>query len=139
MKYIVFLSSLLILALSSCSIRIMERKGVYQEINAEQFSADLLENGINLIDVRTPGEYQKSHIKGAWNVSYLGGSYRKKLDTLSLDKTKPTYIYCETQHRSLFAAKQLYKAGFIMIIDLDKGMMQYRKEGFPYIISDTIK
>ncbi|TNF46255.1 MAG: rhodanese-like domain-containing protein [Bacteroidetes bacterium] len=126
------------LVISSCSINYLSKKGIYKELDAETFSKEIQKDSVNVIDVRTPGEFEKSHINGAWNVSYIGGSYSKKLDTLSLDPSLPTYIYCETQHRSLFAAKKLYKAGFKIIIDLDKGMMYYRKKGFPYYRSDSL-
>lgn len=132
------LFTLLILAsFSACSIGKLTKIGVYTELSPSEYLKYVDDSTVNIIDVRTEGEYAKTHIKGAVNMSYFSGHFRKAVKTLELDKSLPTLIYCETQHRSLFAAKKLYLAGFKTILDLDKGMMHWRKNGFPYI-RDTI-
>ena len=110
----------------------MKKEGVYQELAGEEFLKYVTDSTVNVIDVRTHAEYKKSHIKGAINISYLGGHFKKELNELNLDTNKTTLIYCETQHRSLFVAKKLKKHGVSKIIDLDKGMMRWRKEQFPF-------
>lgn len=118
---------------SSCSINRLSRKGVYKEVEPETYLNYVNDSTVNIIDVRTPGEYAKSHIKGAVNASYFGGDFKEIVDSLALDKSRTTLIYCETQHRSLFATKILYKRGYVKIVDLKKGMMHWRKMAFPYI------
>lgn len=118
---------------SGCSINRLTRKGVYKEVEPAVYLNYINDSTVNIIDVRTPGEYAKSHIKGAVNASYFGGDFKKIIDSLALDTGRTTLIYCETQHRSLFATKILYKRGFNKIIDLNKGMMNWRKLEFPYI------
>lgn len=125
-----------VLPATSCSIRHLEHLGVYRELAPEDYLPYVQDSSINLIDVRTEAEYRKSHIEGAVNVSFLGGHFRKELKQLDPDKSRPTLIYCETQHRSLFVAKKMYVMGYRNIIDLDKGMMHWRKSGFPYSASD---
>lgn len=122
------------ISLSSCSIGRLTRIGVYEEVPASDFLTYLRDSTVNIIDVRTEAEFEKSHIHGARNASYFGGNFKEDVIELNLDKSKPTLIYCETQHRSLFVAKILYKQGFSTIIDLDKGMMHWRKKGFPHYV-----
>lgn len=131
--WVPFISLAMITILGACSIKRLEHMNVYQEVSAENFEQLLKESNINIIDVRTRAEFEKSHITGAQNASYFSGHFVEIVDSLQLDKSKKTLIYCETQHRSLFAAKKLYKAGFKNIIDLDKGMLHWRKHGYPFI------
>ncbi|MFZ9029122.1 MAG: rhodanese-like domain-containing protein [Crocinitomicaceae bacterium] len=131
--FLVFLG----LLLCACSIGRLTKKNVYTELPGEQYFNMIQDSNVQIIDVRTKGEYEKSHISGAVNFSYLGGGFKKAVAESDLDPTKTTLIYCETQHRSLFAAKKLYRIGYKNIIDLDKGMMRWRKDGLPYI-SDTL-
>jgi len=123
--------------LASCSIHRLTKKGVYKELEPTAFLNYVNDSSINLIDVRTAGEFEKSHISGAININYIGGDF-KNLDSFPLDKNKPILIYCETQHRSLFVAKILYKNGFRSILDLDKGMMHWRKINMPFIEKDSL-
>ncbi len=134
-RIFLFLASALLMG--ACSISHLTKIGVYRELSPESYLPYVNDSTINLIDVRTQGEYEKSHIKGAVNVSYFGGHFREELKALELDRSKPTLIYCETQHRSLFVAKKMYVMGFHNIIDLDKGMMHWRKEGFPSVSPNT--
>jgi rhodanese-related sulfurtransferase len=136
MKVILFILALLVI--TSCGIHSLTKQGVYQELAPEVYLNYVKDSSVNIIDVRTNAEFEKSHINGAVNVNYFGGHFKRDLMNLSLDTSKATLIYCETQHRSLFVAKKIKKAGFLTIIDLDKGMMNWRKKGFPYFNQDTI-
>lgn len=124
---------LISILLTACGLKKLERKGQYKELSGEKYNHYLNSNQVNLIDVRTPKEYRKSHIDGAVNASYFNKGFKAKIDSLRLDPSLPTLIYCETQHRSLFAAKILHKKGFKNIIDLDKGMLRWRKDSLPTI------
>ena len=110
----------------------MASKGIYKEVEPSVYEVLLKQENINIIDVRTKGEYEKSHIKGAINASYFSGKFLKLVKEFNLDTNKTTLIYCETQHRSPIAAKRLYKIGFKKIIDLERGMRIWRKQGFSY-------
>ena len=120
------------LILSSCSIGRLTKIGAYQELPPEQYLPYVQDSTINLIDVRTESEYEKTHIEGAINISFFGGHFREELKEKNLNKSLPMLIYCETQHRSLFVAKKMYRMGYRNVIDLDRGMMYWRKHEFPY-------
>ena len=122
---------LTIILLSACGVHSLKKQGVYQELVGQEYLNYVSDSSVNIIDVRTNSEFKKSHIKGAINISYFGGHFKKELEEAGLEVQKTTLIYCETQHRSLFVVRKLKKAGFNKIIDLDKGMMHWRKDGFP--------
>lgn len=134
-----FISVLILISLTACSTRKLAKVGVYKEATPLEFDNLRLQPQINIIDVRTKSEYKKSHIKGAINASYLSGKFSKIISDLNLDTTNLTLIYCETQHRSLFAAKKLNEMGFNRIVDLEKGMMHWRKLGLPYQSEEMLK
>lgn len=77
-----------------------------------------LDNEI-IIDVRTPIEYSRGHIRNAINISFLGFSFEER--AMELDTNRPLFIYCETAHRSPYAMRTLKKLGFSRIYDLEKG------------------
>lgn len=130
---------LFLIILSSCSIQKLKKKGVYKELTPTEYFAHILDTSNVIIDVRTFKEYKKSHIEGAVNVSFFGGKFKKKVKSLKIDSLKTILIYCQTQHRSLFVSNKLNKMGYSKIIDLDKGFKQWKKEGLPTVILDTIK
>lgn len=124
---------LIIFSLFSCATNHhLTRIGIYQQVDPTEYSKYLRQD-VNIIDVRTKSEFRKTHIEGAINASYLSGHFSEIVTSNQLDKTKPILIYCETQHRSPLAANKLYKMGFNNIIDLDKGMIKWRKRGFPFV------
>jgi rhodanese-related sulfurtransferase len=70
---------------------------------------DLLANGAQIIDVRTKGEFQSGHIKGAVNIPL--DSLKNNLSKLKKDK--PVITCCASGMRSA-SAKGLLKAnGFV--------------------------
>ena len=74
-----------------------------------------LKEGIQLIDVRTPGEFRRGHIKNAKNIPLNEiGSFTPIAD-------KKTYIICHSGARSRLAAKKLKKRGFD-VVNVQGGM-----------------
>lgn len=106
---LLILSSIFLLG---CGIRQLEKKGFYKEVPPTDFLNYINDSSIYLIDVRTNSEYEKTHIKNAVNINFLGGNFLPELKAKNWDPNTTTLIYCETQHRSLFVAKKLFKTGF---------------------------
>ena len=77
----------------------------------------LLQQKVNLIDVRTPAEFKAGHIRGAKNVplpyveDYKGQG--------------PVYVICQSGMRSKRAAKVMKKNG-IDVINVRGGMSAWR-------------
>ncbi len=71
---------------------------------------ELVKNGAQLVDVRSPEEFAEKHIDGAVNVPIEG--------IASHDfggKDKAVVLYCHTGHRSGTAAETLRAAGYTKV------------------------
>ena len=84
-----------------------------------------------VLDVRTPGEFEKGHLKNAINIDWNGDKFDSQLATL--DKTKPVYIYCLSGARSKSAAAKMRSAGFERVIELAGGMIDWRANSLPEV------
>lgn len=73
--------------------------------------AALVNEGAQIIDVRTPGEYQGGHIKGSKNIPLQ--VLAAKMGTL--DKTKPVITCCASGMRSASAKSILLQNGFTQV------------------------
>ncbi|NDA62660.1 MAG: rhodanese-like domain-containing protein [Chitinophagia bacterium] len=70
--------------------------------------AELIKNGAQIIDVRTPGEYQGGHIPGSKNIPLQLLSSKMG----SLPKNQPIITCCASGMRSASAKSLLTKNGF---------------------------
>lgn len=82
-----------------------------------------------VLDVRTPGEYEKGHLENAFNVNWNGDNFLQKAE--ALDKNKPVFVYCLSGGRSAAAANELRRNGFEKVYEMDGGMMQWRAANLP--------
>ncbi|MDQ3017261.1 MAG: rhodanese-like domain-containing protein [Bacteroidota bacterium] len=81
-----------------------------------------------LLDVRTPKEFQSGHLPNAVNVDWSGDVFKDQ--TSALDKSKPVFVYCMGGGRSSDAADFLAKEGFKEVYDLEGGFNNWEKS-FP--------
>ena len=84
---------------------------------------------VQLVDVRTPEEFNEGHIKGAVNICVTCDGFNSKVS--SLDKSKPVYVYCRSGHRSGNATKILSKIGFEEVHDMDGGILAWQANNLP--------
>lgn len=63
-----------------------------------------------VIDVRTPAEYQESHVKESINIDFLSSDFKTKVE--KLDKNKTYKVYCRSGNRSGQAERQMKALGF---------------------------
>ncbi len=84
------------------------------------FEVRLSETGVQLIDVRTPSEYNSGHLADAVNLDWNGGQLQAKAGTLN--KSKPVLLYCASGRRSAAAREFLTEQGFKDVVDLDGGV-----------------
>lgn len=108
---------------------------VVAQQNIQQLSANAFQKTIDsfstkqIIDVRTPQEYNTGYIAGARNINFYDKDFKAQLE--SLDKTQPVFVYCKVGGRSAQAAKQLQESGFTKIYDLEGGMLSWTRNGLP--------
>ncbi len=92
---------------------------------------------VNIIDVRTPGEFSQGHIQNALNINWNGNDFES--ETAKIDKSKPIYVYCLSGGRSAAAASFLRNNGFSEVYELIGGLMSWRKSNLPLTTDNTVK
>ncbi len=96
-----------------------------KRIDATSFKESIRGKKVQLIDVRTPMEFQSGHIKKAKNIDYYNKSkFYSEIE--KLNKDSPVYLYCRSGVRSYNAAKKLDKLGFTEIYDLKGGFLSWK-------------
>ena len=80
-----------------------------------------------LIDVRTPDEYQTGHLPHSTLINFKGEDFREKM--AQLDKNKPVMVYCAAGGRSNAAATLLEELGFAEVYELEGGFTRWREAG----------
>ncbi|MDD6210339.1 MAG: rhodanese-like domain-containing protein [Bacteroidales bacterium] len=97
----------------------------FKTCDPSEFRKLLKENkAIQLVDVRTPQEYKKKHIRKAVNIDVKADGFAERADSL-LDKSRPVAVYCKGGVRSRKAAAQLLEKGF-KVYNLEKGYDNWR-------------
>ena len=104
-KVIVFIG--LFLFIISCTSQ--DKKS--RDISVEGLHKTLATNTIQLLDVRTPEEWQQGTIKGAIKVNFYNSDFEEQA-IKKLNKDQPVYIYCKSGGRSKKASELLTKKGF---------------------------
>ena len=79
------------------------------------------------IDVRTPEEFSRGHLKGAVNIPMQ--EIGEKISSVSPDKNAPVNLYCHSGRRAQVALQTLQQMGYTHVINqggyaelLDKGV-----------------
>ncbi|MCB9032967.1 MAG: thioredoxin [Chitinophagales bacterium] len=96
-------------------------------INITDFDTKLHEaTNAQLIDVRTPEEYNGGHIENAINYNW-NGDFKTQIE--NLDKDQPVFIYCLSGGRSGQAMNYLQSQGFKEVYNLQGGVMAWENAG----------
>ncbi len=99
-----------------------------QKISVDEFEKKLTElKDFQLVDVRTPEEYQKGHLKNAMLINSGGSEFKNQV--AALDKKKPVLVYCLSGGRSNSVAEILAKEGFTEVYDMQGGYLQWSGNG----------
>jgi rhodanese-related sulfurtransferase len=86
-----------------------------------------LSEDAELIDVRTPNEFDSGHIQDAINIDFFSESFQ--FDILSLNKDSKIILYCRTNNRSSKSADLLKNNGFKDISVIMGGVSEWVKNG----------
>lgn len=91
-------------------------------LTADEFeNAIATKENIQLLDVRTPAEFFKSHLKNALQADWNDKKeFERRL--AFIDKNKPVYIYCLAGSRSAAAAERMRNAGYKNVYELTGGI-----------------
>lgn len=120
---------ILVLAFTTFTACVQKQIAGVQVVDVAQFEKKMNENQVQLIDVRTPEEFQEGHLANAQNINVLDATFESQV--ASLDKTKPVLIYCKSGGRSAKASEKLKALGFTNITDLEGGFSNWSSSDKP--------
>jgi len=116
-------SLVLVMGVSSCQ---SQESATITKVDNATIKQDVIGKNVQLVDVRTPEEYNSGHIDDAVNFDLSRQkSFLEQINTL--DKDKPVYLYCAVGSRSAYAAKILEREGFTKIFDYSGGYMDWAR------------
>lgn len=99
-------------------------------LKADAFQKKLVETkNAQLVDVRTPEEFQRGHLTNALNMNINSDDLKNR--SQYLDKEKPLFVYCYVGGRSAKACDYFRKAGFKIVYDLEGGYSEWTKLNMP--------
>lgn len=105
-------------------------------LGAPEAHAMAAEKTLLLVDIRTPGEWQKTGMpEGAVGLTVKGPEFVDQLlDLMGGDKGHPVALICATGNRSAQVQSYLLANGFSQISDVNEGMMGNSMSGPGWIL-----
>lgn len=96
---------------------------VVKEMDGKQFadSVRIIGKELQVIDVRTPGEFSKGNYPNSINIDFNAPDFKDKIK--NLDKKKPVYLYCLSGERSSKAAEEFKQQGFEYVVTMKGGVL----------------
>lgn len=105
----------------------MDTKTVFQHLEG---------NKIQIVDVRTTLEWDKSHIKGAINLPITHFS-EDSVKQLRLNTDQTIIVICLSAHRSIPAVRKLKQYCFKDVYQLKGGMLSWWKAKLPTLTTQV--
>jgi len=96
---------------------------------ADTFSAP--PDGLVVLDVRTPEEFQAGHLDGAVMIDFYEPDFAARI--ADLDRDAPYLLYCHSGNRSGSTRKIMEDLGFTNVSDVDGGISAWQGAGQPVV------
>ncbi len=126
--------SLAVFILIFISCEHSSRHSISAKLSVKEFADKIKElPTAQIVDVRTPGEFEKGHLVNAKNVDWSGSDFDEQISTL--DKSLPVFVYCLSGGRSSSAVNQMQAAGFKEVYEMDGGILKWRAANLPETIT----
>ena len=103
-----------------------------QNVDANTFEQKINAGGVQVLDVRTAGEYNGSHLKNVLQADWTDKAQFAER-TKYLDKNKTLLVYCAGGGRSGQAAVWLKEQGFKEVVNLQGGITAWNGAGKPVV------
>ncbi len=127
-KYIwIFAFSFALLSCNTANSKDKDTQEIIVDITPEQLHK--VQTEVQILDVRTPGEYKNGHIAGAKNSNVFDADFVSKIEA-NYKKDSPIYIYCKSGGRSMKASKMLKEAGYTKIYNMDGGYLAWKDKKY---------
>jgi rhodanese-related sulfurtransferase len=92
---------------------------------AADFEKQLAQKDIQLLDVRSSGEYNSGHIKQSLQADW--NNQEQFMERIKyIDKSKPVYVYCLSGGRSAAAANWMRENGYSSVYELQGGIRAWK-------------
>lgn len=102
---------------------------IAEDVNVETFQSKI--DGAQLLDVRTPAEWNEGIIEGAIMADFYEDSFKSELE--KLDKEVPVAVYCRSGGRSGSAMDIMKEMGFKEVYNLDGGIGAWNSANKPTV------
>ena len=106
-------------------------------LSVAEFEKAIAQKNTQLLDVRTPGEYQSGHLNNAFLADW-NNEKEFQLRATALDKSKPVYTYCLSGARSSAATDWLRQNGFTAY-NLTGGISAWKRADKPVEQAAAVK
>lgn len=119
---------LLVLLFTAVSCR--SQQDSTRKLGPDAFEKGIGRAGIQVLDVRTSGEYQAGHIKNAMQADWTNKEqFNDRIQYV--DKNRPVYVYCLVGARSAAAADWMRQNGFSNVMELVGGINAWKRASKP--------
>lgn len=99
----------------------------FSNVDVDGFQTFIAAPEVQLLDVRTPDEYDEGHIAGAVLVDVNESDFEEKA-VAGLDASRPVAVYCRSGRRSARAASLLTARGY-KVTNLQGGVLAWQDAG----------
>ncbi len=101
-----------------------------EKVLADEFEKEIQDSEVQVLDVRTAGEFKTGYIKKALQADWTNREqFNDRIQYV--DKNKPIYVYCLVGGRSNAAAKWLRENGYTNVVELQGGINAWKAEKKP--------
>jgi len=142
-KYLMYFAAILLLLLITVLFFSMQKKEIpagFETVTVEEAREMIEKDEVFILDVRTPAEFNSSHIEGATliPVTNSGGSNLSPDQLLEarineVPRDKKILVYCRTGHRSTTASQMLVDAGYSDVYNMEGGITAWTGAGYPVV------
>jgi rhodanese-related sulfurtransferase len=116
-------------------------QSVFKNVSVEE-AREMVKEDVFVLDVRTPAEFNSSHIEGATLIPVTNAfgsnvSSEMLLDarTDEIPQNKKILVYCRTGQRSTAASKILINEGDSQVYNMAGGINAWINAGYPVVSS----
>lgn len=96
-----------------------------KNLDVIEFSSQIQDEQVIILDVRTAEEYAQGHIQSAVNIDIYSEFFLSDISNLARDKHYA--IYCRSGQRSTQAASQMDEMGFFETTNLAGGILAWQE------------
>jgi rhodanese-related sulfurtransferase len=119
--------------LSVCQLNFAQSSNSVSSINsvsANEFNKLVSSGNYTLLDIRTTKEFEEGHINSAINIDFYNREFEQKI---LLYKSVPVLIYSRSSGQSKQALNKLSELNFEKVVELENGIVAWKREGLPLV------